>query len=663
MFLNLKSQAFNKMEADNPAIDQEINNIKNLIPEPFNQKSTLSFISHQSFRQLASLQYFNQNNSFFHDPIIPNSIMSTCIKFNQAIKAKKRDLELPLSDDTDENYENSLENIQQIYAINHDKKPVITTFSYLSEKEEENSSPDDEIKDEEIQPDISIEMNHTIIPETTKAKPQPEVKTKKNQKKTKRYSYENDYDEDDDDYSVDDESDGEYINTSPIHLKATPKPVKSKRIEKVKKQETKEERILEKKKVAASTKTKEIHKEEKPVITRMTETEASIDVQPISPAILEKYGIVIDHIDQFFSLLSNFGYGHFLTVANELGIESQKEEISFYSITAAVILLFRMLPSGMYTKYQNLLLTLSRLVTRFDLSLITNSSPKKISSAQSDKPTEAFKIYLKNSTEQAVFDLENVFCDYYKSINIEDYLTILEVRCAYDNWLLAMKRKGNIERVPLDLLPPSSLSHYDNTIMSSLEKHKVFEPQMKPRLVDFTNLFTYVNIIDGLDNKIIVSEWTKPEMDKIKMALLNFGSDHTSTIEFLAKTYIITKSFRSIIDFIENFLEQMPEIDDGIYSEPELDEEEIEQGDLDLDQKILRLLVRNTNVYRIIQGIIDDPQDVKLNRKEMQFIKVVSKFGLSYFNKILLDRRFEIKSPPLTLENVNTFINTIKEVY
>lgn len=79
------------MEADNPTIDQEINNIKNLIPEPFNQKSTLSFISHQSFQQLASLQYFNQNNSFFHDPIIPNSIMSTCIKFNQATKAKKRD--------------------------------------------------------------------------------------------------------------------------------------------------------------------------------------------------------------------------------------------------------------------------------------------------------------------------------------------------------------------------------------------------------------------------------------------------------------------------------------------------------------------------------------------------------------------------------------------
>ena len=56
--------------------------------------------------------------------------MLTCIKYNQATKAKKRDLELPLSD---ENYENSLESIQQIDVINHDKKPVITTFSYLSE--------------------------------------------------------------------------------------------------------------------------------------------------------------------------------------------------------------------------------------------------------------------------------------------------------------------------------------------------------------------------------------------------------------------------------------------------------------------------------------------------------------------------------------------------
>ena len=139
-------------------------------------------------------------------------------------------------------------------------------------------------------------MNHTIVPETQKAKAQPEVKTKKYQKKTKRYSYENDDDEDDDDddYSVDDESDGEYINTSPIHLKVTPKPAKSKRIEKVKKQE---ERIMEKKKVASSTKTKEIQKEEKAVITRATEKEASIYDQPISPAILEKYKIVIDHID------------------------------------------------------------------------------------------------------------------------------------------------------------------------------------------------------------------------------------------------------------------------------------------------------------------------------------------------------------------------------
>ena len=359
----------------------------------------------------------------------------------------------------------------------------------------------------------------------------------------------------------------------------------------------------------------------------------------INAAILDRYQLIIQNVEHFFKTLYNTGYGHFGQIAKELGINPQTIDVAFYSSTAAVIICFQHLPDeGSYTKYQNLLLTLSNLFRSFNINMVRPLKQQEINNTD---------LSMGNPVKQTLLTLETIFASYLKNIDISDFLNVLELRCSFDYWLLT----NNDCEIPMDLLPPSKFSQYDFEIASSLKDQSELSIETKPRINDFIHLFTYLNIYDGYDKRIVVDEWTKPEIGNILNALLNFGFNSASSADFIAKTYIITKSIGNISSCIGEILKILK-------SEPNVENNSFKG----IDDEVFKTINFNTDIYEKIGVIVNNPSNYSLTEIEIEFLIIILKFGIQSFNDIFSDSRYDFKDKLPMFGNFEMFTNRISEV-